>query len=191
MQPSDVLAQAVKTVEDAGVPDDLRVVAFEKAIDLIAGTDPLAIRRQDMAAASGDSAQGPSSSSSVMEAIANRLKLDPSIVREVFDVEEGVPILIVQSSKLATAKRAATKEIALLMVAARQAAGIDDYTMLADIRPMAEHFAKYDSNFSASINQMDDALSFKGKDKNRAVRLRQQGWEQATTLVSQLGGGKD
>jgi hypothetical protein len=178
-------------VDAADVPDDLRPVAFGKAVDLIVGISPghdaLApveprerLKKRD---------QGPAPSGDPLEKIATKFGIEMVVVDEAFEAEDGTPKLTVPRQKLAKSANAATKEIALLVAAARQAAEIETWTDSQTIREAVEGYGKFNSpNFAASISELDDDFSFTGKRKSRRVKVRRDGFASAGALTKKLFG---
>lgn len=193
--PRDVLAEALKDVEEAGVPEDLREIAFAKAFDLRAGTT----RASHPSGASGEvggSAVVPAtrgqldSGGDPLARIAARLEIDVETVGEVFDVNEGEVELIVPVGKLPGRVATATKQIALLVAGGRQAAGIEDWTSLDRIREVCAYFKKLDSgNFAKTVREMEDVFNFRNASQRKIqVRLARPGWELLADEVRRLGG---
>jgi hypothetical protein len=191
MKPTNVLVEALRAIEEAGIPADLREIAFGKAIDLVARsaepellTGPeVTLKREPPV---GDD-HGP------MQRIAKKLKLDAGIVSHVYYVDpDGKNLeIVISASRLPAKFGPAIRELALLVAAGRQAAGIDtEWTSADEIRAVCEHFKRYDAaNFATHIQKMDDVFSIKGTPRKREVRMTMPAWEQATALVTRLAGG--
>jgi hypothetical protein len=189
MELKEVLAQALRAVNEAEIPTELREIAFAKAIDLAAG--PPAVRTAGAVGARklqvqdelGDDADG-------LQRIAGKLKLDREIVSHVYYLNpDGKSLeVVISPSRLPSKFGPAIKELALLVAAGRQAAGIDaEWTTADEVRKVCEHFKRYDaSNFAAYIKQMEDVFSMRGTAHKREVRMTMPAWEQATALVARL-----
>jgi hypothetical protein len=197
MEPKTILAEALQAVNGADIPEDLREAAFSKAVDIIllrqngsTGFTTPTIAPTVGNAPSGTSVQGDDQD--VVDKIAQSLHLDPNVVGRVFREVDGEPHLNLLSSQLSGSKTGATREIALLIVAGRSAAGLDEFTPVAEIRKEAEHFNKFDSsNFAAAIKRMNNYFRVRGSSQSREVRLNQPGREAAVTLINRLGGGEN
>lgn len=195
----EVLKAAAKAVDDAGVPEPLREVAFMRAVDLLTGgaTDRSQIGGGAPPSPGGVGEGTPGAKTPVVEgegplpAIANRLGLDRETVENVFDVEDGELKIVLPTSSLESAKGPATRQLALLFAVARQAAGIEEWTFARDIREVTKEFNKFDtSNFAQVLNGMDEVFRFTGSGPSeRRVKVTRQGYERATALVRQLSGG--
>lgn len=191
MKISEVLVSALKEVDEAGIKEEgLRVVAFGKVIDLLLGNVQASISRPNPNSRGG-SVAASTDEGAMLQAIANRLKLDVEAVAQVFSIDDGELQLVIGPGKLNPRKSGATKEIALLVAAGRQAAGIDDeWTSLGVIRKVCEDYRRLDSpNFAAAIKEMEDWFSFRGNGTNREVRMSRPAWEQARELIIRLIGG--
>jgi hypothetical protein len=196
-----ILRAAAAAVETADLPEDLRQAGFEKAVDLVAG------RAAPAAHGAGGSGSGAGSAADTTGAgdtgtpavegegplpqIANKLGLSMEIVGDVFDVEDGALKIVLPTSSLESGKKAATRQLALLIAVARQAAGLEEWTYAKDIREVTKEFNKFDvSNFAQTLNSMDEVFRFTGNGAaERRVKVTRQGYEQAAGLVRQLGGG--
>lgn len=184
----DVLA----AVDVADVPDDLRPVAFGKAVDLITGISPTgrdAANPAERSERPKKQDQDPAPSGDPLEKIAIKFGIETDVVDEAFEVEEGTPKLTIPRPKLAKSTNAATKEIALLVAAARQAAEIEMWTDAETIREAVEGYGKFSSpNFAASVSALDDDFSFSGKGKSRRVKVRRDGFASAGAHTGKLLG---
>jgi hypothetical protein len=184
-QVEEVLRQAAEAVANAGIPDDLRAAAFERAVELIAGTTPT-----DQAGAPPSSARGPEVAGTPIETIATKLKLDTELVGEAFHVDDNGELrLSFGPSKLEHQKSKATKQIALLLAAGRQGSGQEEWTETRTIRDAVQDFGKHDqANFATTITEMDDFFSMSGSGQSRKVKLNRTGFEEASKLIQQIRG---
>lgn len=193
MDVDKVLSEALRAIDEAKIPPELRSVAFEKAVDLISGNG-----RQHGTAngASQTSSQQrestvTTSAGNAVDRIAARLKLDPEVVGEVFAELDGDLAIIVSPRKLIEGKSGGTKQLALLLAAGRQAAGLEEFTPTKLVRDVAEDFKKFDSpNFASTLGSMSNEFNFHGTGQSRSVKLSRGGWEDAANLVRRLGGGE-
>ena len=178
------IREAVKAVEEASVPDDLRVTAFEKSFEALIGAT----------ATSGSSgrqeeARPPSASSPSLDAISARLGLDSGLIEEIYYVDGERLGLALAPSKFDSKKAAATQEIALLVAAGRQAGGWEEWTPVTHIRSVCKDNGRFDAaNFATTIKRMGDVFSFRGKARQLEVRVTRPGYEQAANLARDLSG---
>lgn len=125
----------------------------------------------------------------LLDRVADRLRLDRAVVADVFDDSDGSIDVIVAPRKLDPAKARATKQLALLVVSARQAAELEEWTDVDEIRRLAEDYKKYDSaNFASAIKEMQDDFRFKQVGRKITVKLGRPGWERASEMVRRLAG---
>ncbi|MGH8983714.1 MAG: hypothetical protein ACRDY6_07540 [Acidimicrobiia bacterium] len=123
-----------------------------------------------------------------MARIAARLNLSLELVSEVFVVDGEQLELVVGSQRLHQARSRGTEQVALLVAAGRQAAGLDDsWTETERIREWCDLYRRYDAaNFASTIRGMDDVFNIRGPSRNRTVRLTPNGWRRAAALVVEL-----
>lgn len=182
------MMELIKALDEAGVPDDLRVAAFEKGFDALMGkaaTTDAATPAQERGGRGPDDVptDGPS-----LAAVGARLGLDQELVDEIYYIDGENLGLAIASSKLHPAKAAATQQIAILVAAGRQAGGWDEWTPASRIRDIARDYGRFDqANFASTIKRMGDVFSFRGKAREVEVRLTRPGYEQAANLIRALG----
>ena len=192
MEVKDILAAAKKAVEEAGIPDDLKLTAFGKAIDLYSSSVTLLrTESQNTDIGSPQAPSGHESDESLMDRIAKHLKLDRTIIDEVYYEEDGEVRLSVSKSKIESSKSAGTKQLAVLISAGRQASGLEEVTSFEVIRQVAEDYNRLDStNFAKAVDAMGHIFSFRGQGKSRSVKLGRPGFEEASKYVIKVGGGE-
>jgi len=177
---SGILREAIRVVREAEIPEDLQSVAFSEAVRLISSSESLAGQ---------PAATIPAGEGTPLQHIATRLDLGVEVVSEVY-FEDGDGINVgVAPRRLESATARATKQLALLVAAGRQAAGLDaeGWTSTAEIRKVCRDFGKFDEgNFASTIREMQDHFNFRGKGLQRQVRLTRGGWEAAQELVRSL-----
>src|SRR5687768_4729219 len=106
MELKDILTSAAKAVDDAGVAKELRVAAFTKAVELIAGPprqERLLTGRSARNASSADEADGAGK----LDRIAKRLGLEVEDVSEVYAERDGDLEIVISPSKLHAKKMTA------------------------------------------------------------------------------------
>jgi hypothetical protein len=179
----------LKDVEEAGVPDDLREIAFAKTFDLHAGDVPTRSPAPSPPRTSEEQTS-PSPGDDPLAKIANRFNVDVATVSEVYAVEDGKLELIVPLSKLPKAAATGTKEIALLIAGGRQAGGLEEWTSWEEIRSACVEFKKYDSaNFAKTLREMDDVFNQRRQSERKyLVKLARPGWDRLAKAIGRLGG---
>lgn len=192
---TEILRTAHESVTAAGVPDELRAIAFEKAIELLAvqgglsSAAPPASPPTDTGSGSGASS-GAAAADKTLDKIAKKLQVTKAAVEEVFHIDGESLALSIGTSKLPAQKSAGTKTIALLLAAGRQAGGWDaEWTAASDIRAVCDGFGRLDGpNFAGTIKEMDDEFSFSGAKRSRKVKVKRKGFEDAAARVKEFGG---
>jgi hypothetical protein len=151
-----ILAEAIKAVEDAKVPNDLRTVAFERTLDLlVGGARPAPL----MPAAPVGALAAPSplvtlAAGELMSRLAERLHVDRDLLETVFTEHEGKLVVTLLHGKLTKSKSTGAREIGLLVCAAEQVAS-EDTTSSESIRKIAEEYDKYDQpNFASALGTL-------------------------------------
>jgi hypothetical protein len=187
MNIDEILVRAKQEVERANLPEALQAVAFGKVVDLLSGAGK---GSQEKAKLQGSTTAGELVQGSPLERIAAKFNLDLDVVDQVLSADAESVHLIVAPGKLASSKTEGTQQIALLIAAGRQAAGLDqEWTSLNDIRGVAEEFKKYDGpNFAKHIRRMENDFNFKGSKQKLEVKVARPGWESAKALIVQLSG---
>ena len=189
-----ILEEANEVVEASGVATELRSVAFERAVDLLAGTALRAPGGDGGAGGAGADARGGGAAVADGKAavVAKKMHIDASKVQRVFDFEDDDVSLSIKRSVLAKDKAGATQELALLYAGARQAAGYDDsHTKVADIRSRVESMGVLDkSNFATHLTDKTDWFTHKGKGVSREFKVTSPGYEDAGKLVLKITGGQ-
>jgi hypothetical protein len=185
MEISEALSAARLAVEEADLPTQWQERAFGEILRSLLGgqttTPPRGVGRQTEEPASG--------TETALGRLAGRLGVAEGDLADVFSVEDETVSLYVASGKIPATKSKATREIGLLITAARQGAGIDEsWTDVAHIRDALSQYNRYDqSNFSKYLRDMGDVFNLRGKPVQQ-VRLTRPGWEAASDLVQALTG---
>jgi hypothetical protein len=188
MNITEALQQAAGIVEGAGLPADLRVAAFEKAVDALLGS-PTATGVGRGVSAGVETTAPAAGLTSALSCISRKLGVDEEVVSEVFDVRDGSLDVILGYSRFADGVAAGARELAVLVVAGRQASGIDadGWTSVVEIREICKEFNKFDeANFASTVTKMGDVFGISGKGLTRKVKMSRAGWEKAKQLVEKL-----
>ena len=121
-----------------------------------------------------------------MDAISSYLEITGEQVEILFNVSESTPQIQIGPGRLSNAKGTATREIALLLLGARTAMGLD--TEMDDIRRVVEQYKRYDQgNFAKTLQSSPDLVVLgKPRSSQRTVRLRGVGVSAARELAQRL-----
>jgi hypothetical protein len=189
-QLAEALKQAVAAVDEAKVPKDLREIAFKAALS---GMNVGTSEDQEInpippdggggnAGGSGDQSFGD-----LIDKLARKLKCDLESAKLVFEFDEDDAHLLIAASDLDSKSAVAQQEVALLVLAARQGSGTEEWTNAKVIRDMAQHLGVYESNHSTYVGELKGRrVRIKGKGPSRELKLNQPGFEEAAALVSRL-----
>jgi len=187
---AEVLRKAQEAVDAAGIEDPtLKQIAFKEAIALAASEAGLEGRSSEEP--SGESKpQRQGGAPSKLSSIAVRLGISEEEADRIFHVEDDDLELTVPVSALSPAKKTGTHEVAILIAAGRQAAGIDDRETDAEhVRSAASHYKKLDPpNFSHAIKDLSGVLTVRERGRKKYLKMTQPGWEEAATLVGRILG---
>lgn len=190
----DVLIKVLADLKAAEVPDDLREVAFTLGVKMLVGgpsspsvqTSLLAPPPQLKAPALGT----PPTIESPGALLSTRLGIEYEDIVEVFNFAETGPELVIGSGRLPSATAAATKQIAVLVTAARQGIGLEEWTSFASIREACHAYGRLDTNnFASTMKEIEGYFSVRTPSpRKREVKLNRPGWEHASELVAELVG---
>lgn len=173
------LKRAAQVVESASIPDDLRTTAFDRILSqlLNGGSDRPAIQRPT----------GPAAAATT-DTIAEKLGVSSDEASEVFQPQQdGTYSVHAPTGKLAKTKSAATKQLALLVMAGRQVS--EEWTDSEEIIKTLQHYAKFDSaNNAAIMKEGEEYWMVSGSGKSRKFKLRKTGWEAAAELLKSMDG---
>jgi hypothetical protein len=125
----------------------------------------------------------------VMGKISAVLKVDRDTLELVYALQDNEPHVVVAPKRIAPNKAEATRQLGQLVAAARQAAGLEEWTSTATIRKIVTDYGRLDGgNFAASIQQMDSVAVIRGKGQQREVKITKPGLEATADLIKSLAG---
>lgn len=180
-----VIVEALRIVTTSNVPEDLRVTAFAKSVDLLSrgsGATPSGVANGTIESTAA-ATHGP------IEAIAHKMGVTADIAADVYEARDGDIVVVAPPRAFDKAKMAATKQLALAVAAGRQGAGLEESTGVDVIRRAAEDFGFLDANnFARSLSEMDQDFIISGTARSRTFKLRRPAWDKAKDLVAQLSG---
>lgn len=118
--------------------------------------------------------------------LADMFGISPEDVLNLFEVADGEPKLVLDHRKLSRERAAATRELTLLVCAARDALRLSTPTTL--IRSVAEEYDRLDSaNFMSTLRSMDEvAVRDYSSSRDSTLRLRKVGVDAARELAQRL-----
>jgi hypothetical protein len=175
------LKRAVAAVEAAGVPEDLRVAAFQAAL----GDMPSGAAAPGATGAAARSSGGHSDAS--RGGLAGALKVSEEGVSQVFDIDDEGVHLVIQRSRLDGTKKTAQQEVAFLILAARRAVLAEEWTPIKVIADLAQEMGVHDSNFSKGISAINgDGVRIRGDKSKRELKINQVGIEKAAQIITRI-----
>jgi hypothetical protein len=184
---SNILANAVKAVDDAKVPDDLRAVAFERTLELlVGGVRPAPFTPAAPSGPAASTGQASTGAGALMARLADRLQIARDLLETVYTEHEGKLVVSLPHGKLTKSKSTGAREIALLVCAAEQAAS-DEATPVESIRKVAKEYDKHDQpNFASALAELKGQTIIGGATRARTYKLTKPGWSEVTKLVTRL-----
>jgi len=175
------LEAAVAAVKAAKVPKDLRVAAFNAAFygSTAASTEGAAAKLPPPPA-------GEQSDDEV-ERIAQKLEVDPTLASLVYDVDDDGVHLTVKRDSLSSTNKSAQQEVAYLLVAGRQAIGLEEWTTTKIVLEATHDRGVHDTNVSKAITVLDgDGFRFRGPKAKREMKINAVGFSKAAAIVKRL-----
>ncbi|MFZ1988991.1 MAG: hypothetical protein WAW96_04390 [Alphaproteobacteria bacterium] len=186
---TDRLRTAAKIVEDAGVANDLRSIAFKYVLEILQAPElPLAPERPADPGAPIKAAPSPADrANSVLSRIAQALGVDQDPVARVYEEDDGQVRLILKRGMLPQPDRkaASMRHIALLVVVGRQAAQLEEYTSYDAIREECRELNVYDRpNFAAEVARLE--FRTRGGRNSKEAKANRHHFEEAADLLIRL-----
>lgn len=183
-----VLIAAQEEVRGVDLDPGLQPIAFSKLVDWI-WNEGLTKGRPEESADSDARSADLDGAESPLQRLAKALSVPVDVLGETFVVEEGRLAIALPASKLASTKKAATRELATLLVLALQLGMGEEWTSVGAIREECDEYGVLDvPNFAATISGMDDTLQLRGKGQGRVARLRRPGIDAGKELVLRFSG---
>jgi hypothetical protein len=172
----------------SGLPEPFCLAAFSVLLKRELDETVAAMPSSTPPASSPVADPGIATDTSAAEALARRLGREVDGLQDIYDFSTEPIALIVSSGRLAPVVAHASMQIALLVVAARQAVANDDWTPASEIRAVCQDYARFDpSNFAGTLTSMHEQFAFRGKGAGREVRLTRPGWDAVSDLLDELG----
>lgn len=190
------VATALKDLTALNVREDERSIVLRAVLDarlgkLLGNSAPAPLVSQPQTNGRGATPPEPVAEGDVLGAISSALRVDRDTVELVYAAKDGEPQLVVPSKRLQQNKAQAARQLGQLVAAARQVAGLEEWTAAGAIRKVVEDYGKLDSsNFAATIQQMDNVAVIRGKGAQREIKITKPGLENTADLVRSLAGAE-
>lgn len=185
------LEQAADVVAQAQLPEDLRPIAFEHALATLGVRAPAVTgdsRPQPEAGAAGaNRVSALVSSGQLLGKIAAVLGHDREVIARFFEEEDSEVRLIVKRTMLLEPgkKAASIRDVALLVVVGRQAAGTEDHTSYDAIREECRELKVYDAaNFAAEVAKLEFRTT--GGRNSKQARANRHHYDEAADLIRRM-----
>jgi hypothetical protein len=190
----DFIVRSLAAVKAAETPPALQEAAFTAAFTLLTGSMAEVALPSNAEGGAGEPRHQSAASSAgqtgsaMLDKIADGLGLTGAQVVHLFADKDGVPELKIKSSKLPSNKAAGARDIALLVMAARQLGGIDEYTDTEVLRNTAKYYGRFDSkHFAEHMKELDHCTMTANKSK----KLTNPGIEDASELAKKYVSGPE
>lgn len=192
-------AAALEDVDALGVDGQDRSIILKAVLRARLGGFPPASNATTPVNTNGRTTGGRGGSSAdafapgdVMGKLSSAFGLDRDTLELVYDIREGEPHLVIAAKRFSTQKAQATKELAQLIAAGRQAAGIEEWTTAGTIRPVVQDYGRLDvGNFASYLKQMDAVAVSRGNGRTREFKITRPGIENTADLIKTLTGSGD
>lgn len=194
---SEVLAGAVAAVERAGVPENLRAIAFTEVLrDMLVsanrvgnvsrGYHPVSFDDPKNAADDETSMQDLVLENEVLKKIERGTGVSTTELDRLIFLDEGEPRIVPSGLKLGKNNAERTRAVVAILTVAR-AFGFDEgETSLEIIREEVQRLRVYDSaNFASHVKGLPGFV-IKGTGANRRVQAKATGIEEFPDLVAEI-----
>jgi hypothetical protein len=189
MPTADVLRAAVQAVEEAEVPEDLRSVAFGKAVDLLAGT---AGRDAGVPAPAGVGAETPSGGgaapSTGLQKIADAFAVQADRIEMIYTEHGDALQVVADPDDLGSSTKERAKSVALLVAAGRQLGGWDESATSDElVRAEVNRLGVYDpTNYAKHVKELTAWFNVNGAGKKATYKLKHAGRQHVKEMAARL-----
>ena len=179
-----LLADAAALVDAADIPEDLRTVAFSKAVDLLAETSAIAPTSSPPSTPESSTTE----SSGWMVALKTATERNLVELEEVFFAnDDGEPLVGANPTHLGSNAAKRSRNAMLLLVGARQIGNVERTTKSELLREECRRLGILDSpNFSVTLSNLKDWFNITGSRKSKVVLLKPRGREAFRDLLANL-----
>jgi hypothetical protein len=188
------LQLAEQLVERAQLHDALRPAAFAEVLQALNGQqadgeghDVDVAGRDRRRTGQSHSKPNVSGLSERLAAVAEALRVDASVVNQVFADDGGELLFVLPSRRLANTTFGAMRQIVILTACARQAGGWDDaWTTAATLRAACESAGVYSGKHFTTVVGRLDIFAVRGTGGSREVRAHPASYEAARAVLGEL-----
>jgi hypothetical protein len=186
----EILQAAVQAVEEAQIPEDLRVVAFGKAVDLVAtdavdsGVGPRTAQGTPGRTSSGG---GPVFSER-LQTIANALGVSGAQIEMIYTEHGDALQVVADPNDLGSSTKERAKSIALLIAGGRQLGRWDEGATSDElVRHEVDRLGLYDStNYAKHVKELTAWFNVNGAGRTATYKLKYAGRQHLKDLAARL-----
>ncbi len=185
----DMLRAAVEAVDEAQVPEDLRPVAFGKAIDLlVASGDPDAGPRTLVGAGGRTPLGGGIAQSTRLQPIAEGLGVSGDRIEMIYTEHGDALQVVADPEEMGSSTKERTKSVALLLAVGRQLGRWDEGATSDElVRAEVDRLGVYDpTNYAKHVRELAAWFNINGAGKKATYKLKHAGRQQAKDLAARL-----
>jgi hypothetical protein len=161
-----VLKDSWQAVQDSGVPKELQEVAFNRAIDLVAGPpkrpDPAGSPPPHQDPPSDGGAKGATggnkSETDFYTTMGSAVGISVDALQKLIDINDGVPRIALKASQLPSVSSKAQKVVSLLLILARHYNNDENEVELSLCLAECKRLSCDDANFKRNVGQIPDLL---------------------------------
>jgi hypothetical protein len=193
MEPVDLLKRAVAAVEEADVPEDLRTLAFAKALDLLVSGKPSQSEDKNSGKSTSEGGGCGHQRDDFASRIAAKIDVSPTLVDRIFDEHEEDLIFSGDVSGLGKSRNEKVHALTLLLLAGRRWAGLDTGGVTQDgvLRAEIDRHGLLDvSNYSRQISVLKPYITITGSGKSGSYKIKYDGLEKAKQLARSMAGAE-
>ena len=188
LQIGEAIAASIQDVDASGVSAGDRAAVLRAVLSARLGGSAPAVA-PTVVAPVVKAPVAPVDDDDVLGKIAARMHVERDALELIYDVQDGEPNVVISAKKLPGNKAQATKLLAQLVVGARQAAGLEEWTPVGEVRSVVTEFGSLDSgNFAATVRQLDSVCLLRGKGVNRELKVTKPGMEEIASVINGLAG---
>lgn len=123
--------------------------------------------------------------------VAVALEVEPSVIEQVFADDDDQLVIVLPPRRFEGSSRGAMRQVAILMVCARQAGGWDgSWTQPQTIRDECTRIGVYSKNFGAVMDGLD-MFAGQGTGSQRQLRAHTASFQAGRDVLNELGVVKD
>jgi hypothetical protein len=178
--------QAWEALNDSEVPRELYPAAFGSIYAFLAQDGPAAATPNNKKSPGGG---GEAPGEGGLSAIAEKLGIEEEDASYLFDIEGRDLYLTVSRDRLAKDRADAMREVAFLVVAGRQAAGLDtDRTDSGHVRTQGVHLNVMNKNtFREEMGKLSPYITAKNSGRfARSLKMTRGGFDEAAKLAKRI-----